>query len=433
MGAGTRHQAALGIDDDADALFHDYMAVNRWNVDAAIVRRLCDLSGPVVDWLSELGVEFHEQLVLGGDELTPRVHVPVGAGEAIVEVLHRHCRERDIDIALGQRVDRLLVAHDDSPRKDGDAGPGTVYGVAVGDDEITAHAVVIATGGFGASPEKLAKFFPSAAGAGWTWYIGADGARGDALELGAQVDAQTTGHDRGLRLLDVGFDRVYEAFLPGWLILVDGDGHRFIDETAPYGLLDFAVRERGDRAFVVFDHAALHGDAGAGSLSKVLPGRTPRPSSHWNPDLVAMMESSGKVTTADDIPSLATALGLPPDALSGTVERYNSFVDSGVDAQCGKQSRYLVPIRTAPFFGAELRPATVCSTAYGLRIAPDAQVLDTCDRAIPGLFAAGECTGGVVGAQYVGSGNNYANCTVVGHIAGGAAAALAARQSSDRL
>lgn len=425
MGAGTRHQQALGIDDDADALFHDYMAVNRWNVDAAIVRRLCELSGHVVDWLAELGVEFHEQLVLGGDELTPRVHVPVGAGQAIIDVLHSHCRERDIDVALGQRVDRLLVT------EGADDATGTVCGVAVGDDEITSHAVIIATGGFGASSEKLAEFFPSATATEWTWYIGADGARGDALDLGAQVNAQTTGHDRGLRLLDVGFDQVYEAFLPGWLMLVDENGHRFIDETAPYGLLDFAVRERGDRAFVLFDHAALHGSPGAGALSKTLPGRSPRPSSHWNPDLVAMMESAGRVTSADDITSLADSVGLPRDELAGAIARYNGFVETGVDAQSGKAADFLVPIDTGPFYCAELRPATVCSTAFGLRITPDAQVLDAHDRAIPGLFAAGECTGGVVGAQYVGSGNNYANCTVVGHIAGAAAAALLVRAPGD--
>lgn len=410
MGAGTRHQAALGIDDDADALFHDYMAVNRWNVDAAVVRRLCDLSGTVVDWLTDLGVDFHEQLVVGGDELTPRVHVPRGAGQAIVDVLHRHCRERGIDIALGQRVDRLLVAD------------GEVYGVAVGDDEITAHAVIIATGGFGADSDKLAEFYPSAAATEWTWYIGADGSRGDALDLGAQVGAQTTGHDRGLRLLDVGFDHVYEAFLPGWLVLVDDSGHRFIDETAPYGLLDFAVRQRGDRAWVLFDHAALHGPPGAGELAKVLPGARRRPSRHWNPDLVAVMEKEGRVQQANTIEALAETLGLPGTALAGTVERYNRFVTAGADDQCGKRAHVLVPISSPPFYGAELRPATVCSTAYGLRITPDAQVLDQQDQPIPGLFAAGECTGGVVGAQYVGSGNNYANCTVVGHIAGAAAA-----------
>jgi succinate dehydrogenase/fumarate reductase flavoprotein subunit len=108
--------------------------------------------------------------------------------------------------------------------------------------------------------------------------------------------------------------------------------------------------------------------------------------------------------------------------LTGSVERYNVCVEVGEDLHFAKSPGSLFRVGTAPFYGAELRPATVCSTAYGPRITPDAQVLGSDDRPIVGLYAAGECTGGVVGAQYVGSGNNYANCTVVGHIAGAAAA-----------
>ena len=50
MGAPTRYQRDAGFDDTADALYHDYLQLNRWSVDAPIVRRLCDLSGPTVDW-----------------------------------------------------------------------------------------------------------------------------------------------------------------------------------------------------------------------------------------------------------------------------------------------------------------------------------------------------------------------------------------------
>lgn len=417
MGAGTRYQAALGIEDSGEAFFHDYMQLNRWNVDAAIVKRLCELSGPVVDWFGDLGVEFHSELEMGFDEITPRAHVPVGKGQSIIDALHRECRERGIDIALGLRVDRLLVED------------GEVCGLAVGDDEITAHAVVLASGGFGADPEKLAAFYPSAAATGRAWYIGADGARGDAIDLAAQVDAQFTGHDRGLRLLDTGFDRVLEALVPTWMVLVDRDGHRFINEAAPYGLLDFAVRERGDSAFVIFDHDSLHGAPGQGHFEPIRPGNVRAPSSHWNPETVEMMKATGHVKTADTLAGLAEALGLPPVTLVGSVERYNHGVDRGEDLQFAKSPRSLFPVAVPPFYGAELRPATVCSTAYGPRITPDAQVLDANERPIVGLYAAGECTGGVVGAQYVGSGNNYANCTVVGRIAGAAAAkaALASR------
>ena len=154
MGAGTRYQKALGIEDDADALFHDYMQLNRWNLDTGVVRRFCQLAGPTVEWLGDLGIEFYDTLVFGGEERVPRVHVPIGRGQAVIDVLTRHCREAEIDVALGQRVDRLITSDD------------VVVGVAVGDDEITAGAVVIATGGFGNSPEKLAQHFPSAAATG---------------------------------------------------------------------------------------------------------------------------------------------------------------------------------------------------------------------------------------------------------------------------
>src|SRR5829696_6355418 len=245
MGAGTRYQAALGIADDPDAMFHEYLQLNRWNVDAGVVRRFCELAGPTVEWIGDLGVEFYDALVFGGEERVPRVHVPIGRGQGVIDVLTRHCRDAEIDIALGQRVDRLLT----------DAG--AVHGVAVGADEITAAAVVIATGGFGNSPEKLAAHFPSAARTGAAWYIGADGARGDAFDLGGQVGAQIVGHDHGLRLLHAGFDKIYEAYLPGWLVLVNRDGHRFVDETAPYGILDSMTREQGDHVYAVFDHATL--------------------------------------------------------------------------------------------------------------------------------------------------------------------------------
>jgi fumarate reductase flavoprotein subunit len=415
MGAGTRYQKELGIDDEPASLFHDYMTLNRWDVDAAVVRRFTELAGPTVEWLGDLGVEYYDGLVFGGDERVPRVHVPIGRGQAVVDVLHRHCREAGVDIALGRRVDRLLV--------DG----GAITGAAVGGDEVRSGAVVIASGGFGNDSSKLAEHFPSAAATGGAWYIGADGSRGDAIDLARQVGAQLRGHDRGLRLLHAGFDRIYEAYLPGWIVLVDTDGRRFGDETAPYGIMDSLVRQHGDRAFAIFDDAILTSAtaAGAARYKQTIPGSTKRQSPHWNADVVAQMVREGRMWTAATLGELAGRLGLPAAHLEATVERYNASVEAGEDREFAKDATFLEPIATAPFYGAELRPATVCFTAYGLRIDRDAQVLDDDGRPIPGVFAAGECTGGVVGAQYVGSGNSYANCTVFGRIAGSSAARAA--------
>jgi len=412
MGAGTRFQRAVDVDDDAESLYHDYMQLNRWDVDAGVVRRLAERSGPTVEWLADLGVEYHPTLVFGGEERVPRVHVPVGRGQAIVDALHRHCRDADIDIALGRRVDRLLVED------------AAVVGVAVGDDEIRAGAVVLATGGFGNDIDKLGAHFPSAARTGWAWYIGADGSRGDALDLVAPLDAQVAGHDHGLRLLHANFDRIYEAYLPGWLMMVNGEGRRFVDESAPYGIMDFVTRQQGDRVWVVFDQASLdHHDAtGVAGYKQTIPGSSKKRSPHWNGDIVAQMVREGRMVAAGSLEELAAGLGLPGAALAGAVARYNAAADQGGDADFLKDPKFLRPVATAPFYGAELRPATVCSTAYGPRITADAEVRGRSGDPVPGLYAAGECTGSVVGAQYVGSGNNYANCVVMGRVAGESAA-----------
>ncbi len=416
MGAGTRYQRELGIEDDGERLFRDYMTLNRWNIEAAAARRLALEAGAAIEWLGDMGQEFYPGLVFGGDEPVPRVHVPIGRGQGVVDLLTTKCREAGIDIALGRRVDRLLTT-------DG----GNVCGVAVGADEITAHAVVVASGGFGNAPDLLAEHFPAAADTGWAWYIGADGARGDHLALAAQVDAQLLGHDRGLRLLHANFDRMYEAYLPGWIVLVNSEGRRFGDETAPYGIMNFLSREQGDRVFAIFDHEILTTASaeGVARYKQTIPGSTKRQSPHWNSDIVGQMVKEGRMHAAPTVEALAAALGLPAANLQGAVAGYNRSVDAHEDLEYGKAAEFLEPIATAPFYGAELRPATVCFTAYGLRIDRDAQVLGNNGTPIAGLFAAGECTGGIVGAQYVGSGNSYANCVTFGRIAGRSAAALA--------
>jgi len=415
MGAGTRYQRALGIEDSPEALFHDYMTLNQWKVEAAVVERLTQRAGQAVEWLGDHGVEFYDQMVYGGDETVPRVHCPIGRGQAVVDVLYARCRDAGVEFALGQRIDRLIVVD------------GAVHGVAVGADEITAGAVVVASGGFGANEDKRRELFPSVFDTGWSYYIGADGARGDALDFTRDVDAQVTGHDRGLRLLHTDFDRMYEAYIPGWLILVNRDGRRFCNETAPYGIMDGLLAEQGDVAFAIFDHRRLveATELGVARYKQSIPGSTKRQSPHWNLDIIEMMQKEGKVKVADSLDDLAAQLGLPVDHLRATVERVNELHAMHEDADYLKDPKFLEPISEGPFYGVEVRPATCCFTACGLRIDRDARVLDSSGRPIPGLFAAGEVTGGVIGPRYVGSGNSYGNCVTMGRVAGQSAAEVA--------
>ncbi len=416
MGAGTRYQKALGIEDSPEALFHDYMTLNQWKVESAVVERLTQRAGAAVEWLGDLGVEFYDEMVFGGDETVPRVHCPIGRGQAVVDVLHARCRERGVEFALGQRIDRLIVEH------------GAVRGVAVGDDSITAGAVVVASGGFGANEEKRRELFPSVFDTEWSYYIGADGAQGDALDFTRDVDAQITGFNRGLRLMHTDFDKMYEAYIPGWLILVNRDGRRFCNETAPYGIMDGLLSEQGDVAFAIFDHTRLveATELGVARYKQSIPGSTKRQSPHWNLDIIEMMIKEGKVHVADSVGQLASSIGVPAQHLQATVDRTNELHELHEDVDYLKDPKFLEPITDGPFYGVEVRPATCCFTACGLRIDREGQVLDSAGRPIAGLFAAGEVAGGVIGPRYVGSGNSYGNCVTMGRVAGQSAAAVSA-------
>lgn len=415
MGSGSQLQQKAGIDDDPSDLFKEYMSLNHWDVAAGPVKRLTARSGETIDWLAERGVTFFDRLIFGGDERKPRSHCVDGGGQSLVNALAAACRGAGVDIALGHRVDQLLT--------DGD----TVTGVIAEGETITADAVVIATGGFGANPELLQKYFPSSWTADWTWYIGADGSRGDAIDFADQLGAQLTGFDRGLRTLDPHFAKLNEAFLPGWTVLLDPSGRRFCDETAPYGILDTLVRARGNRAFVVFDDAALRPPAESADryrdcYKQVWPNHPPFRPKNYTADLVDENVATGKAKSARDLPALAEAIGVPAETLEGEVQRYNTLAAHGEDTDFGKAGKFLLSLSTPPFYAVEVRPATVNVTSCGLRIDEKARVLRHDGAVIDGVFAAGECTGGILGETYMGSGNSLANACGFGRIAGEEAA-----------
>ena len=243
------------------------------------------------------------------------------------------------------------------------------------------------------------------------------------------MNAQIIGENRGLRLLHANFVQTVEPYLPGWVILVNSDGRRFVDETAPYGIMDGVMRAHGDVAYVVFDEAGLRPDADSTRVEfkQNIPGRE-MTSATWNPIMIDEMIAKGQVKSAPSIEGLAAELGMPPNHLVGTVERYNVGAATG-DDDFAKASKFLTPITRPPFFGAEVRPATVCFTACGLRIDAETRVLDDDGRVVSGLFAVGECTGSVVGELYMGSGNSLSNGVTMGRVAGRTAATRALSQT----
>jgi fumarate reductase flavoprotein subunit len=408
LAAGTRFQLMHGIEDSPDSLFLDYMNFNRWNVEPAVIRRFAQESGPTLEWVADMGVEI-SKLYFSGDERVPRGHVVAGGGEAIVECLLGVAkRSSGIDLAFGRRVDRLVT--DDQ---------GRVCGVAADGEEVSGRTVVLATGGFGASQDLWPTYLPRAVSTGWTFYTGPPSSRGDIFALTAPLSAQIAGYDRGQFSIRPHFAPIIESYYPGWLVFVDAAGRRFVNEMTAYSVIEAIVRARGGRAWAVFDDAAKRA---AKPHSTTAAKRHDMPVGSgwedWIEPVIDEMLAKGRVVAADTLEELGRALDMPSGALSGSIGQYNLDAVRGEDTHFEKPGTVMRPVATSPFYAAEVRPCSMGLTACGPRIDRDAHVLDVESRPIPGLLAAGECTGGVLGDVYMGSGNALANALTFGRIAG---------------
>jgi fumarate reductase flavoprotein subunit len=408
LAGGTAVQRAAGYDDSAEEFYDNFLAFNRWDVEPSIVRRYCDDSAAAVDWLIGHGVEFRpEQLERGELERVPRLHRATGGGAGIAAGLQKACGRLGVEVALGTRVDSLLMRD------------GRVAGIRAGDQELEAPAVVIASGGFARNPSLLSQHIPSVAP--FVDEIRSPAAEtnvGDGLRMATDVGAATDGENRVQLLLTSGVVNDVEPVLPAWLICVDGSGRRFVKESVPYHVINPLVVKHGGICWALFDEESCRAAKGSGS---------PFGAGLWNHDVLSRAADDGKIMRAAGVGALAEQLGLPPLVVQSTVDRYNADVDNGVDSLFFKNGTTLRPMRTPPFYGVALRPRIMPVTGYGLRIDADAHVLRGSDNLpIPGLFAAGEVVGNVVGPSIFSGGAMVAGGVIFGRRAGAVAASLTA-------
>jgi fumarate reductase flavoprotein subunit len=365
----------------------------------------------MLEWLRGFGVIFEpERVHVSGVGSVPRGHAPAGEGLAVVDALDRERIERGVDLVLKTRVDDLLRASD-----------GRVIGASAAGEQVRTGATILASGGFGNNPEFIGRHFPDAAAAGdWTWYIGSPMALGDGIALGQRVGATLDGHNRGLLLMTPGFSRDLEIFLPGWLILVNREGRRFVDETAPYTVMAGLVKRHGGVAFAIFDEPAR-----AAAHPNLLF------QAYWVDEVLEAKAREGRIIRAETLEELSRRAGIDADALAGTIERYNEDCESGVDSAFFKNPiSGMRPIATPPFYAVEVRPAIIAWTGAGLRIDAETRVIGADERPIPGLFAAGETVGSIHGDRYIGGGGSFGPCIAFGKLAGENAAAAAAASES---
>lgn len=411
--AGTSVQRAAGIANDTpEAMYHYVMTLAGWETNPRILRTLCEQSGPALEWLIGLGVQFPPAyLVCSGVEEVPRGHPSQGLVESLISA----AGARGAEEVLATRVDALIVEE------------GRVVGIRAQGTELRAAAVIIATGGFGNSPEMIRRLFPTAAQHGeWTYAVHwrAPFILGDGIRLGEDVGAAIVGQDTGLLLPTSGFGQFVEAFLPPWILLVNTLGKRFMDESAPYAVSGYLLNAQpGKHAYALFDEPTLV--EASQDLRFADPYHSGAAMPTWEYNLIRKNIASGKVHRAETLAELAGKIGVDTETLARSVEAYNRDCEAGTDrAYFKKMDRYF-PLRTAPFYAREVRACVIGQTGAGLDIDEGARVLDAHGAPIPGLYAAGETLGCVQGKRYSGGGMGIANAITFGRIAGQSAAAYA--------
>jgi fumarate reductase flavoprotein subunit len=413
--AGTRIQAEAGISDTADAMFIYAMALNQYRMHPDALRRYCDEGADALHWLMDKGVEFPaDQLSTTGARAemsgVPRCHGTKGHGAAITAALEAALQKHPIDVALRTRVRRLVLSN------------GRVQGIDVDGQTVSASAVVIATGGFGANRELIDRYYPEAGRHGdETWYIGSEHCVGDGLDMGTQVGAALGGFNTGLLCVTPNMQRIIEL-PPSWIMLVNSKGQRFMNEAVGYGVMSGVVdAQPGGECYGIFDAAAFNDPPPDTRFTA--DQQSGLRTTQWNADTLQEALASGRIVKGDSLEQLADRMGIRADALRYSVEIHNRDAAAGQDTLFFKNGAFMRPIGEGPYYGTVFRSAMLCFTSTGLRIDRDAGVLDEAGRPIPGLFAAGETSNGVMGERYIGSGSSVAHVITFGRIAGRSAAA----------
>jgi len=386
--AETKYQKELGIEDSKDQFYEDTMKGGYNKNDAALVRTMVDKASETVDWLMSFGVDLSDVGKMAGST-NKRTHRPKGGaavGAHMVPVMEAEALRLNVDLRKNSKVLDVI--------KDGKKAAGVIVETNGQKYTIKAKAVIIATGGFGASPEMVIKFKPELEGFGTTNH---KGATGDAFAWIEKFDGALTQMDEiqthptvvpGNGLM------ITEAVRGNGAIMVNREGNRFCSEMATRDVMSKAIlNQTGKTAYLVFDMSVRK------SL-KAIEGYVKK----------------GLLTEGETPEALAEKLGIPADNFAATIAKYNQIQASGNDAEFGRKASEMPrALSEGPYYAVEVGPA-IHHTMGGIKINPSAEVIDTKGNVVPGLYAAGEVTGGVHGGNRLG-GNAVADICVFGKIA----------------
>lgn len=357
---------------------------------------------PALNWMcDEGGCEVRQALTRAGGHFAYRTHTTVqGKGIGYTDPLKRIALKRGAKIRLNQKVTWIWRKDEGSPV----AGVQVQKGRKQKNIRIR-KALIIASGGFSRDVKMRQSYFP---------FLGPEinctnhpGATGEIIRYAQAIGADTL-HMAFIQLypfaepetgiLDT--PAVYPFSGVGYgLVYVSKEGKRFVNELERRDVCSFAQIKLGLKpTYSIFNEEMI--EKMAGSKEEVEKGIQRK-----------------RFIKADSLAGLAGKLGLPIDQTVATIKKHNDYISSGKDPDFSKpMTKKMIPLQKGPFYGIAQWPS--CHHCMGgLRITPEAQVIDIWGKPIPRLYAAGEVTGGVHGSNRLGS-NAIPDCISFGRVAG---------------
>ena len=417
--AGSPKEAKEGIKDSPELLLKDMLTAGLHLNHVELAKMVAYQSNETVQWtINELGVKYKDEpLTQEGGHSVPRMYSTYNqSGSAIVTQQLAKLKELGVQPRLQCYLTKIYRDQDDRGRVKGveiregyvfpKAGSGKVKNI------MAKKAVVLATGGFGndvafrmIQDPRLTAEFPTTNQPGAT----AEALR-EALRIGCtplqlswiQLGPWGSPDEKGMGLSPF-FAQVCGAMYGLWIDTKTGK--RFINELADRKI-------RADAIIRVGNKCIAFTDAGGYEMGKKLLG-----------DIMPKIIERGVVKSYNTLEEMAAAYNCPVEPLKESIDKFNKAVAAGKDEEWG---RYLQknqqPLDKGPWYALRLTPK-VHHCMGGVNITPEAKATDILtDQTIPGLYAAGEVTGGVHGAVRLGSCATL-DCLVFGRIAGRNAAA----------
>ena len=391
--AGTRFQRDAGIDDDADLFARDIQKKAKGENPQALVDLLAGQSAKVIEWLAD-SFDLPFSVVIDFDypgHSRRRMHgLPTRAGRELIDRLRSACEAQGIDIICNRRAESLFF--------EGDMARGVRLEGPNGTEDVGCDALILACNGYGGNRNMVRQFIPEIENAVW---FGHDYNQGDAVTWGEALGADTLhlgayqGHGNVAHP---------QGILITWAVITQGGvqvnlhGERFWDESQGYSEAARAVLAQPEGvAWTIFDSRIA-------DIARQFQD-------------FKDAEAIGAIRTAESLTDLAELTGLPEEALTRTVA---NIPKNGPDA-FGRS--FLGEPLKPPYCAVKVTGA-LFHTQGGLKVDHSARVIRKTGNVFPNLFAAGGAAVGVSGSGDSGylSGNGLLAATVLGHIAGSAAA-----------